>query len=125
MIGLDIIVAGLLILLSGVFKGYMDSISEEKLAYRGKWWSKREGSLFKYKDEDPLKGPKFVGSTTIFVWTTDGWHLFQMLFLSCLDLALCLVSFDSYKVAIFFVLAKLLRGWSFEGTRKYIHSEQL
>lgn len=28
----------------------------------------------KYKNNDPEQGPKFLGSTTIFVGFTDGWH---------------------------------------------------
>ena len=31
----------------------------------------------KYKNGDYLQGPKFFGSTTIFVWTTDGYHLMR------------------------------------------------
>jgi len=29
----------------------------------------------KWKDGDPEKGEKFLGSSTIFVWLTDFWHL--------------------------------------------------
>jgi hypothetical protein len=32
----------------------------------------------KYKNGDYTQGPKFPGSTTIFVWTTDGYHLMRM-----------------------------------------------
>lgn len=30
----------------------------------------------KYKNHSPSQGPKFFGSTTIFVMFTDAWHLF-------------------------------------------------
>jgi hypothetical protein len=35
----------------------------------------------KYKNHDPAQGERFPGSTTIFVFTTDLWHLSQFVFL--------------------------------------------
>ena len=33
----------------------------------------------KYADGDPAQGPKFFGSTNVFVWTTDGYHMSRMI----------------------------------------------
>jgi hypothetical protein len=33
----------------------------------------------KYKNKDPLAGPRFLFSTTLFVGLTDGWHFFKLL----------------------------------------------
>jgi hypothetical protein len=74
----------LLFVLAGIFNSIMDAIR-----YR---WDKsyfnniknRELFIFcnpslsqknKYKNRDPKQGPKFFGSTTFLVWTTDLWHL--------------------------------------------------
>ena len=42
----------------------------------------------KYKNGNPEDGPKFIGSTTIFVFLTDGWHLFQAIFLAFIFLSI-------------------------------------
>ena len=55
--------------------------------FKNAYWFNPNGSWKnKYKDNDPTKGPKFFGSTTFLVFTTDAWHFFQMIMLSCLSL---------------------------------------
>lgn len=44
-----------------------------------KFWDPQISYLNKWKDSDPANGPAFWGSTTIFVWTTDGYHLTRTL----------------------------------------------
>lgn len=51
-----------------------------------------------YKNNDPIQGPKFFGSTTFFVWLTDLWHLCKGLMI----VSICLG-------AIFYV--KILNPW--------------
>jgi hypothetical protein len=41
----------------------------------------------KYKEFDPEDGPLFPGSTTFFVFLTDGYHFAQMLFMLFLSLS--------------------------------------
>lgn len=43
------------------------------------FWDPSESWKNKYKLNDPAYGPKFFGSTTIFVGLTDAWHLFKLL----------------------------------------------
>lgn len=44
-----------------------------------RFWNPQISWANKYKNNDPTMGPKFIGSTTIFVGFTDGWHLFKLL----------------------------------------------
>ena len=38
------------------------------------FWDPEISWVNKYKNGDPLQGEKFIGSTTVFVGTTDGYH---------------------------------------------------
>jgi len=60
----------------------MDLCAHEALKKWGDWWAGHESWINKYKNGDKEQGPKFPGSTTVFVWVTDGWHFFQAIFLS-------------------------------------------
>ena len=81
--------------LAGMCKGVMDtlqfhfSVSIFKNR-KAQFWNPQESWRNKYKDGDPTKGPKFPGSTTIFVALTDGWHLFQLFMLACIRTAIVL-----------------------------------
>lgn len=82
----------LLIFLAGMFKAVMDvlqfhyskSIFEH---HSDKFWDPSVSWINKWKNSSAVT-PRFFGSTTFLVWVTDGWHLFQMLFLSSIFLAL-------------------------------------
>ena len=50
------------------------------IKYNGLFWNPEYSSLNKYKNGAPKHGPKFFGATTFLVWTTDAWHLFQMIY---------------------------------------------
>jgi len=39
------------------------------------YWHMETSWVNKYKNGDPNQGPKYLGSTTFLVWTTDGYHL--------------------------------------------------
>lgn len=83
----EILIIALLIS-SAVFNALMDLSSEDR--FKNGWFNKSIGWKYKYKDNDPEKGPKFPGSTTFFVMFTDGWHLFQFLFHSCWQLSIAI-----------------------------------
>ena len=51
------------------------------------FWDPYASWVNKYKNGDVNQGPKFPGSTTVFVWLTDAWHLFKMLQLFCIKMA--------------------------------------
>ena len=82
-----------LILLSALFNALMDLSSEGRLGPG--WWDKNQGWRYKYKDNDPDKGPKFPGATTFFVLFTDGWHLFQFLFHTSWQLTIAIAAFPN------------------------------
>lgn len=76
----------LLIFLAGCFEGILDTLQFHWAAFKNihrscnSWfWCPVLSWRRKYKDNDPSKGEKFFGSTTVFVWVTDAWHLFKML----------------------------------------------
>lgn len=47
----------------------------------------------KYKDDNPLEGPKFFGSTTFLVWLTDFWHLLKFVKMNCIWIALAVSTY--------------------------------
>lgn len=46
----------------------------------------------KYKDDNPLEGEKFFGSTTFLVWLTDFWHMLKFIKMNCVWIALSVAS---------------------------------
>ena len=60
----------------------------------------------KYKKGDPKEGPKFIGSDTLFVGFTDGWHLFKMFRTFCIFLGIffLLLQFTSFWVSLLIVV---------------------
>ena len=87
----------LLLALAGVFNAIMDGLKHhyydgvfDKIGEKHKWfhyWAAPGSYKNKYKSRDPKQGPAFFGSTTIFVFTTDAWHFFQMLWRTSFTLA--------------------------------------
>lgn len=76
----------LLIFLAGCFEGMMDTLQFHWSKFKTKhqkcdswFWNPALSWKNKYKDRDQNNGEKFLFSTTIFVWTTDAWHLFKLL----------------------------------------------
>lgn len=76
----------ILIFLSGMFEGYMDVLQFHWQKFKNKhrksdswFWSPALSWKNKYKDKDPVKGEKFLFSTTFLVSLTDGWHLMKLL----------------------------------------------
>ena len=82
----------------------MDASSED--LFKNPFWNKNESWIYKWKEYDPCRGwvEKFPGSSTVFVWTTDGWHFLQFMFNNCWQLALALYS--PYNMALSFVVIK-------------------
>ena len=70
--------------LAGIAEAIMDTL---QFHFHRSWfgllkpsfWDPSESWKNKYKLNDPAYGPKFFGSTTIFVGLTDAWHLFKLL----------------------------------------------
>ncbi len=84
----------------GVFKAAMDLSAHGKpfwfikaypvLQKNYEWWYMDRSWTFKYKNNDPSQGEKFLGSTSVFSFLCDGWHLFQFFFLNTMILSIVL-----------------------------------
>ena len=57
----------------------------------------------KWKDGDVMKGEVFFGSSTILVWTTDAWHFFQHVMITCFMLSIVIYR-PMFGIALDFVL---------------------
>lgn len=67
------------------FHYYSSIFSEFK---NQQFWNPIISNNNKYKDGNKLNGEAFFGSTWIFVWTTDGYHLMQFIFENSLFLSM-------------------------------------
>ena len=100
----------IMLIISTMAKATMDNIGRNQ--WYG-WWNKNNSSKYKYKNGDSKQGPKFFGSTTFLVWTTDGWHFFQMIYLNCLIFSLLLWE-PQINVVMDFLIASTTFKISFE-----------
>lgn len=75
----------ILMCLAGICKAIQDTLQfhfHESVFYgagRLIFWNPEVIWKYKYKNGDPKQGERFFGSSTIFVFATDGWHLFGMI----------------------------------------------
>lgn len=61
---------------------------------------------------------KFPFSSTLFVFTTDFWHLAQFVFLNCLFFAI--VFYEGDNLFLDFIIFRIIFGVTFQITYKYI-----
>jgi hypothetical protein len=102
----------LLVTLSGFAKGIMDLSSDGKLQWKpADYWLKSLSWERKYKSKIPF-------ATTIMVWTTDAWHLFQMIFL--INFSLGFFLFPAPFSPLHFVLLSVAHRVAFEGTYRLL-----
>ena len=97
-----------LIIVSGMAKGIADRIlfhySTIPEKYNMFYWNPIISWQNKFKDGDPLKGQKFIGSTTFLVFLTDGWHLMQFLNNKLLVLGIVLLMLPGFSLVYFFLI---------------------
>ncbi len=111
-----VILTIVLVLVAAISNAFMDLSSEGVLSG---WWDKNTSWRNKWKLGEPANGPAFPGSTTIFVWVTDGWHLFQFVFHTCWQLAIAIqLDYWFWK----FILIKTIFSGIFELI--YSHKKQ-
>lgn len=72
------------------------------------FWDPRESWKNKWKED--LKTERFLGSSTIFVFTTDAWHLFKFLKNTFLFIGLPLITFSDYIIVFEIVMARIIYG---------------
>lgn len=102
-----IIAAIVTYMLAGACNGVMDKLQfhygKSIFPPSSLFWCPRKSWRNKYKNGDPAQGPKFIGSTTIFVGFTDGWHMMQMGYLACqrLSIVLAVALFTNYPFWVY------------------------
>ncbi len=110
------------LILAAVFKAIMDclqfhySTSPFAKLKKQNWWNPALSWVNKWKNGDPKQGERFPGSSTIFVFTTDAWHFFQMLFLTFMFLSIVfyIPMFNlSYSWILDFIIYRIIFGLTF------------
>lgn len=99
--------------IAGISKAIMDKVQFhyhkcifklDPVKYNQKFWDPTLSWENKYK-EGSMTEPKFLGSTTYFVFMTDAWHLFQMIMLTCLFVGIAITAF--YGVSLIYMVIKV------------------
>jgi hypothetical protein len=80
--------------------------------YKQTFWNPTKSWVNKWKD-DSAKEEKFLGSSSIFVFTTDAWHLFKFFRNTFLFIGLPLLSFGSMNIILAAILARIIYGLVF------------
>ena len=80
--------------------------------YKQTFWNPNLSWVNKWKDNSG-KEEKFLGSSSIFVFTTDAWHLFKFFRNTFLFIGLPLLSFGSMNIILAAILARIIYGLVF------------
>jgi len=107
------------IFLSGMSEAIMDklqfhfekSIYSNPTKYNQLFWNPIESWKNKWKDD--LKTEKFLGSSTLFVFTTDAWHLFKFFRTTSLFIGLGLLPFITFNPIIMILSLRIIFGLTF------------
>jgi hypothetical protein len=89
---------------------YNKSIFSKWIKYE-QFLNPQKSWLNKYKNNDPALGPKFFGSKSFLVWTTDLWHLSKTLMITLFILAIIFynpIITTGYVVFDLFINAEIL-----------------
>jgi hypothetical protein len=105
-----LVLSGMFILaiIGGVAKAVMDTISfhYDSSVFKNKknqlFWDSSKSWKNKYKED--LETPKFFLSTTMFVFMTDAWHLYQNFFLNSIRISILI----SLLISMNFITALLV-----------------
>jgi hypothetical protein len=87
----------ILLPIAAVAKAIMDCAQIGALNW-GAFWNEQESWRNKWADGLPANGEAFPGSSTVFVSLTSGWHLMQMVVLTCFFVAI--VSYEEYQAKV-------------------------
>lgn len=119
----------LFFILSGLSEGVMDTLqfhySSSKIYFlKNKFfWDPEISWRNKYKNNDPMGGPKFLFSTNLLVGFTDAWHLFKLFRTFFLFLAVFLIFMNCQTILnclIDVIAARILFGLSFTIVYNYL-----
>jgi hypothetical protein len=76
------------------------------------FWNPALSWVNKWKDGS-AREERFLGSSTIFVFTTDAWHLFKFVRNTALFIGLPLLSFGPNHLIIEMIIARIMYGITF------------
>jgi len=120
----------LLVILSAVSEGIMDTLQFHYLSSRFKnfknhlFWDPYHSWRNKYKNGDPKQGERFFLSTTLLVGFTDGWHLFKLLrnlfLFGSIFTILLFFSVGIYKSIFITIFLRVIFGVSFTLIYKFL-----
>ena len=111
--------------LAAICNAVMDTLTHHydtsifKNMKKQKWWNPAVSWTNKYTDIVSYKKPRYFGSTTFLVWTTDAWHFFQFMMLNFVILSgvimmNCVTDVLWWENIIIFALLKVVWGVCFE-----------
>jgi hypothetical protein len=109
------------IILASISEAIMDKLQfhyhksifkQNPVKYDQAFWDASLSWQNKYK-EGSMTEPKFYGSTTLFVFTTDAWHLFKFLRNVFLFIGLPLMSIGPINILISIIVARVVYGLVF------------
>ena len=109
------------IILASISEAIMDKLQfhyhkcifkQNPVKYDQSFWDASISWQNKYK-ENSMTEPKFYGSTTIFVFLTDAWHLFKFLRNLFLFIGLPLMSIGPVNILISIIVARVVYGLVF------------
>lgn len=109
------------IILASISEAIMDKLQfhyhksifkQNPVKYDQTFWDADISWQNKYK-EGSMTEPKFHGSTTLFVFVTDAWHLFKFLRNVFLFIGLPLISIGPVNIFISIIVARVVYGLVF------------
>jgi len=82
---------------------YEVSVFKNAKRFRRTFWDPNYSYVNKFKNNSPNQPfiPKFFGSTTFLVWTTDAWHLLDKIFLTLLFASVYFYPFPNNDLILF------------------------
>lgn len=111
----------ILIILASISEAIMDKLQFHyhksifkfnPVKYNQLFWDASISWKNKYK-ENSMTEPKFYGSTTMFVFLTDAWHLFKFLRNIFLFIGLPLIAIGPLNIFLAIILARIIYGLFF------------
>jgi len=108
----------MLVFLSFAAKSVMDTLQFHYdlslfTKYNPLFWNPAISWRNKWKNGIKANGEKFLFSSTLLVWTTDAWHLFQFIFLNSICYAMALSTNITQWTIVDFIIIRLVGGVAF------------
>jgi hypothetical protein len=110
-----VIVTLLLVAVSGLAKAVQDTLTfhfSSSVFKNLPAWNPILSWKNKWKNGDPLQGERFWGSSTVFVFVTDAWHLAQFFRINLLFASMIFLPIDNILYTV--LIARVLFSVSFE-----------